>query len=149
MNHRGERSATALVDGVLLYTVGLMGLALVVPPTHGRVQGVATLIGSIVLIIVAFILGLLALIELLVMVSLFFAAPFGTIAYLAIWGFFPRGEAAAILSLLLLLKLAVCGFLVLAQQAFLKQKGLVAAHHVARVQRRSWPSSTASCPGPW
>jgi hypothetical protein len=120
-------SYLALVDGILLYTVGLMGLSLVIPQrAHGRAQGVATLIGSIVLIIVAFILGLIALIELLVMVTLFLAAPFGTIAYLAIWGFFPRGEAAAVLSLLMLLKLAAAVFLVLAQQAFLKQKGLVA-----------------------
>ena len=120
-------SYLALIDGVVLYTIGLMGLALVVPErAHGRAQGIATLIGSIVLIIVAFILGLIAFIELLVMVSLFLAAPFGTIAYLAIWGFFPRGDAAAVLSLLLLLKVGVAVFLVLAQQAFLKQKGLMA-----------------------
>lgn len=120
-------SYLALIDGILLYTVGLMGLSLVVPErAHGRAQGVATLIGSIVLIIVAFILGLIAFIELLVMVSLFLAVPFGTIAYLAIWGFFPRGDAAAVLSLLMLLKVAFAVFLVLAQQAFLKQKGLLA-----------------------
>jgi hypothetical protein len=117
----------ALVDGILLYTVGLMGLSLVIPErAHGRAQGVATLVGSIVLIIVAFILGLIAFIELLVMVSLFLAVPFGTIAYLALWGFFPRGEAAAVLSLLMLLKVAFAVFLVLGQQAFLKHKGLLA-----------------------
>ena len=120
-------SYLALVDATLLYTVALMALSLVVPErAHGRAQGVATFIGSIVLIIVAFILGLIAFIELMVMVSLFLAFPFGTMAYLAIWGFFPRGEAAAVLSLLMLLKVVAAVFLVLAQQAFLKQKGLLA-----------------------
>jgi hypothetical protein len=120
-------SYLALVDGILLYTVLLMGLSLVIPErTHGRIQGVATLILSIVLIILAFILSLIAFIELLVMVALFLAVPFGTIAYLALWGFFPRGEAATVLSLLMLLKVAFIVFLVLAQQKFLQQKGLVA-----------------------
>ena len=117
----------ALVDGVLLYTVLLIGASLVLPERfHARAQGVATLIVSIVLIIVAFILAIIAFIELLVMVALFFAFPFGTIAYLAVWGFFPRSEAAAVLSLLMFLKLAFCVFLVLAQQRFLQQKGIIA-----------------------
>lgn len=54
------------------------------------------------------------------MIGLFVAAPFGTIAYLAIWGFFPTGESATVLGLLLFLKLVFLGFLVFAQQRFLK-----------------------------
>jgi hypothetical protein len=120
-------SYLAFVDGIVLYTVLLMGLSLVISErAHGRAQGVATLIASIVLIIVAFIAAIIAFVELLVMVSLLLAVPFGTIAYLALWGFFPRGDAAVVLSLLLFLKLAFAVFLVLAQQRFLKQKGLVA-----------------------
>lgn len=116
----------ALVDVIVLYTLGLMALALIVPDRlHGRVQGVATLIGSIVLIIVALILAILALVELLVMVALFLAPPFGTIAYLAVWGFFPRGDAAAVLGLLLFLKLAGAVCLVLANQRFLVLKRLL------------------------
>lgn len=115
-----------LIDIILLYTVVLMGVGLLVPDrVHGRVQGVLTLIGSIILIIVAFILLIIAFIELLIMVALAFAPPFGTIAYLAIWGFFPRGDAAVILSLLMFLKLAFCVFLLLAHQRFLQNKGLV------------------------
>lgn len=115
-----------LIDVILLYTVLLMGAALLLPDRlHGRVQGVTTLIGSIVLIIVAFIMGLIAFIELLIMVALATAAPFGTVVYLAIWGFFPRGDAAVVLSLLMFLKLAFCVFLVLAHQRFLQNKGLV------------------------
>jgi hypothetical protein len=114
------------VDGILLYTVVLMGVALLIPDrVHARVQGVVTLIGSIILIIVALVLAIIAFIELLVMVTLFAAAPFGTIAYLAVWGFFPRGDAAVLLSLLMVLKLAFCVFLVLANQRFLLMKGLM------------------------
>lgn len=119
-------SYLALIDGIILYTLGLMALSLVAPQRlQGRVQGVVTLIGSIVLIIVALILAIIAFIELTIMVSLFFAPPFGTIAYLALWGFFPRGDAAALLSVLMFLKLATIGCLLLAQQRFLQNKGLV------------------------
>src|SRR6266545_3555756 len=117
----------ALIDVIAFYTVALMGASLIVPKKlHGRLQGVLTLIGSIVLIIVSLILLIIAFIELLIMVGLFFAFPFGTIAYLAIWGFFPRGDAAVILSLLMFLKLVFAGFLILAQPRFLQNKGLVA-----------------------
>ena len=77
----------AMVDGILLYTVLLIGLSLIIPEkVQARAQGVTTLIGSIILIIVGIILLIIAFIELLVMVSLLFAVPFGTIAYLALWG---------------------------------------------------------------
>src|SRR6266498_2399919 len=108
------------------FLIALMGASLIVPKKlHGRLQGVLTLIGSIVLIIVSLILLIIAFIELLIMVGLFFAFPYGTIAYLAIWGFFPRGDAAIILSLLMFLKLVFAGFLILAQPRFLQNKGLV------------------------
>lgn len=116
----------ALVDIIALYTVGLMGLGLLLPHRlHGRAQGVTTLVGSIVLIIVAFVLLIIAFIELLIMVSLFFAAPFGTLAYLVLWGFFPRGDAAVLLSLLMFLKVVFAVMLVFAHQRFLQNKGLV------------------------
>lgn len=116
----------ALVDVILLYTVALMGMSLLLPErVHGRVQGATTLIGSIVLITVAVAMLIVAFVELLVMLALFPAAPFGTIAYLAIWGFFPADDAAVVLSLLMFLKVAFCVFLVLAHQRFLQNKGLV------------------------
>jgi hypothetical protein len=117
----------ALIDVIALYAAALMGASLIVPEKlHGRLQGVLTLIGSIVLIIVSLILLIIAFIEMLIMVSLFLATPFGTIAYLAIWGFFPRSDAAVILSLLMFLKLVFGGFLILAHPRFLQNKGLVA-----------------------
>jgi len=116
----------ALVDVIMLYTVLLMGAGLLLPDRlHGRLQGIVTLIGSIVLIIVAFTFAIIALIELLIMLALLAATPFGTIAYLALWGFFPRGDAAVLLSLLMFLKIVFAVLLVLAQQRFLQNKGLV------------------------
>ncbi len=117
----------ALLDGILLYTVALMGASLVLPERlHGRIQGVLTLVVSILLILGSLVLLIIAFVELLVMVALFFAAPFGTIAYLALWGFFPRGDAAVLLSLLTFLKLVFAVTLLLAHQRFLQNKGLVA-----------------------
>jgi hypothetical protein len=116
----------ALIDGVLVFTIGLMALALFVPGrVGGRVQGVATLVFSIVLILASLLLTILALVQLILMVTLLFAVPFGTIAYLAGWGFFATGAAKVVLALIMLLKLGFVVCLVLAQPRFLQNKGLV------------------------
>ncbi|MDG4752044.1 hypothetical protein O7630_13905 [Micromonospora sp. WMMD718] len=117
----------ALIDVVALWTTGLFCLSLVLPDRmQGRVQGVATLVFSIVLLLVSLVLLIVAFIELTVMVSLFLAPPFGTLAYLAVWGFFPVDDAAVLLGLALLLKLVWVALLLAAQPRFLRNKGLVA-----------------------
>ena len=119
-------SYLALVDVIPLFTVVLMGAGMLLPhKLHGRLQGMVTLIGAIILILTALVLLVIAIVELITMVTLLFAFPFGTIAYLIIWGFFPRGEATVVLSLLMFLKLVFAGCLVAAQQRFLQNKGLV------------------------
>ena len=116
----------ALIDVIALYTTGLFTISLIVPErVQGRAQGVATLIGSIILIIVSFVMLIIAFIELMLMISLFLAVPFGTIAYLIIWGFFPVGKASVIIGLLMFLKIAWAVLLVIAQPRFLQNKGLV------------------------
>ena len=116
----------ALVDVILLYTVALMGAGLLVPDrVHGRIQGIVTLIGAIILILLALVLLVVAIVELILMVTLLLAFPFGTIAYLIIWGSFPRGDAAVVLSLLMFLKFVFVGALLLAHQCFVQNKGLV------------------------
>jgi len=116
----------ALVDVIPLFVVGLMGAGLILPhKLHGRLQGVVTLIGAIVLILTALVLLIVAIVEVILMVTLLFAFPFGTIAYLIIWGSFPRGDAVVILSLLMFLKLVFAAALVAAQQRFIQNKGLV------------------------
>lgn len=116
----------ALVDGLLLLTLGLMGASLLIPErVTGQLQGVVSLVGAIVALLsgIAMLFGAIGL--LLLMVSLFTAVPFGTIAYLAIWGFFNRGGASATLGLLMTLKVAACICLALAHPRFLQNKGLV------------------------
>ena len=103
-----------------------MVLALVLNPNvQAKLQGIVTLILSFFLALGSLVLILVAFVKLLIMVALFFAAPFGTIAYLAIWGDFPKSAAAVILSLILLLKLGAAICLPLAQQRFLKLKSLI------------------------
>jgi hypothetical protein len=82
-------------------------------------------VGAIVALLsgIAMLFGAISL--LLLMVSLFTAVPFGTIAYLAIWGFFNRGGASATLGLLMTFKVAACICLALAHPRFLQNKGLV------------------------
>lgn len=119
-------SDMALLDGLLVFTVALMAIALFMPERiHGRLQGLATLIVSIIVLIAAIGLAIAAFIKVMIMVALLTATPFGTLAYLAIWGFFNREGASVALSLLLVLKIAFAVFLVLAHQRFLQNKGLV------------------------
>ena len=118
--------ALGLIDGLLLYTLVLVGLGLVVPErVHGRVQGVVSLVAAILLLIAAIVLIFAALIKTLIMVALFLATPFGTLAYLAIYGSFNRSGAAAVLGASMFLKLGAAILLVLAHQRFLQNKGLV------------------------
>lgn len=116
----------ALLDGLIVFTAGLIALPLLVSDrVVGRVQGIATLLVSLLVLFLA-ILGIIsAIVLVMVMVSLFVAVPFGTIAYLIVWGFFNSGGAAATLGLLLTLKIGFAVCLVLAQPGFLKNKGLV------------------------
>lgn len=118
--------AMLLLDSLLILTVTLMGLALLLPErVQGRLQGLATLIVSLLVLIASVVLIFFSIQLLTLMVSLLLAVPFGTIAYLAAWGGFDRGGAAVVLSLVLLLKLGFAVCLVLAQQRFLENKGLV------------------------
>jgi hypothetical protein len=117
----------ALLDGLVLFTVGLMGLGLLIPErVQGRLQGLATLIVSFLVLLGGIVLLIAAFVQLIVMVTLFLAAPFGTLAYLAIYGFFDRAGASVTLSLLMLLKLGFAVCLALAHQRFLEIKRIMA-----------------------
>ncbi len=117
----------ALVDGLLLFTLALLGSSMVISHrTYGRIQGIVTLVVTLLWVLAGLLTALLAFAQLLLMIGLFVAVPFGTLAYLAIWGFFPVGDAALVLGLLLVLKIALVFLLVAAQQRFLQVKGLMA-----------------------
>jgi hypothetical protein len=116
----------AVLDGVVLFSVVLIGAGLLVPESvQGRIQGCATFIFALLLVLGAIVAIFAAIALLLLMIGLLLAVPFGTIAYLAIYGFFNRGGASTVLGLLMLLKLGFAVSLVVAQQRFLQNKGLV------------------------
>jgi hypothetical protein len=110
----------ALLDGLVLLSLSFMTLASFTTTTFAktelRVQNVVMLVGSLLDVILAITLALLAFAALIGMVTLFLAAPFGTVAYLVAFGFFNTGRAVAILSFILLLKLAGVVLLLLAGQ---------------------------------
>lgn len=119
-------TALARIDVILLLTIGLMALSLVIGDhLTGRLQGIISLIVGILVFLSAFKALFGTLIELMIRVTLLLATPFGTIAYLAMYSFFDRGGAGAILALSWILKIAGAICLVLAHQRYLKQYGLI------------------------
>jgi hypothetical protein len=116
----------ALLDGILAFSLGMMVLALVAPENlQAKLQSIISVILSFFLALGSIVLIFVALAQLLLMIGLFFAVPFGTIAYLAVWGDFPKTAAAIILSLLMALKIGAAICLPIAHQRFLTDKGLI------------------------
>ncbi len=120
------------VDVLVLFTLALMTLALFLPRLfssyeyfHAKLQGILTLIFDILLLLAALVFALQVLAKLLTMVLLFLSFPFGTLAYLIIYGDFPRGAMTAVLSLIFLLKIVFGILMLLAHQDFIKNLGLV------------------------
>src|SRR5262249_19946334 len=118
--------ALALLDGLVLYATVIIGIALLVPErVQSKVQGIVTLVFSFLLLLACIKVIFVDLALLILMVSLLMSVPFGTMAYFAIWADFPVDTAAAALGVLMTLKIAFAVCLVLAQQRFLQNKGLV------------------------
>jgi hypothetical protein len=117
----------ALLDGLLLVTMLGLGLAFVVPHRIlARVVAPANLVVSIATIVTGVTMFAATLALLFLMLGLFLAFPFGTVAYLARWGSFPRAEVEVASGIVLGLKLAFCGFALAASPRLLGQKALVA-----------------------
>lgn len=116
----------ALLDGMVLFTVILMGTSLLLPEAvQGRLQGVLTLIVSLLVLIGSIVLVIVALVLLALMVCLLLAVPFGTLVYMAVYSHFDRSGSQVVLGLLMLLKLGFGGCLLASHQGFIKNKGLV------------------------
>lgn len=117
----------ALLDAVLLYTLLVIAADFVpfLRAILGRLQWLVTFLVSLVGLLATVVLIFIAISLLVLMVSLLLAAPFGTIAYLAVWGDFAVGKAKAVLAMVMLLKLAGIVLLLAANPNFLKNKGLV------------------------
>jgi hypothetical protein len=116
----------ALIDALLLYAVSFITAGVLVPERiHGRLQGVVTLIVSLLVLLGSILLFLAALALLLLMVALLTAIPFGIGIYMAAYADFPVREAAAFLSGSMTLKLAFALLMILAHQRFLQNRTLV------------------------
>jgi hypothetical protein len=116
----------ALVDGIVLFIIGMFGLALVVPPRlFGAIQGIISFVFTLLMLLASVFLIFAAIVLLMMMVTLLLAVPFGTIAYFAAFADFDIGAARATLGVLMFLKVAVVILLFLAQQRFVTVKGLV------------------------
>jgi hypothetical protein len=116
----------SILDGLIFYAILVMAIALILPERfQSNIQGIATLIVALLLLLACIIRIFVDLQLLFLMLGLLLAFPFGTIAYLAIWGHFDTGSARIALSLIMFLKIAFSICLIVAQQRFLKNKGLV------------------------
>ncbi len=126
----------ALIDGLLLYLLIVQAVSQITSKLTLRadarsraviplVQGIVTLLVSLGILIGSIVLIFAVLALLLLMVGLFLSAPFGTIAYFCIYGFFDRGGATATLTASMILRIAFVIFLVLAHQRNLRIPTLV------------------------
>jgi len=116
----------ALPAGLLLVVMIQISLPMLIGDrVTGMVQGVISIVTGIVGIILGIVMAILAFVALMLRIALFLAVPFGTMAYLAIYGFFPVGSAAALVTAIMIFLLAVGVLLVLAQQRFLQNRSLV------------------------
>jgi hypothetical protein len=116
----------ALLDGLLLYFVivasfGYFGFKALT----ARVVAVASLILSFVGVIGSILLIVAAFLAIVLMLGLLFAAPFGTLAYFAVYADFPKEKAVAALSFIMLLKVFFLFMLAFTHPGYLKNKWLV------------------------
>jgi hypothetical protein len=119
-------SSLAVLDALLILSVGLMAVSLVLPErVHGRLQGLVMVIVSLLVLLASVGLLFLAIGLISLMLGLLLAPFFGTLAYFAVFGHFDKAGAAVVLGLVMLLKLGFAICVVLAHQRFLEMKGFV------------------------
>ena len=119
--------ALVYIDAILCFTLALFGLPLVVKPQLlVKVQGIATFIFSLSLLLASIAYMMKVIVNLVLMITLLMAIPFGTIFYFILYASFSTGKAAAILSGIMFLKYVMAGSLIAAHERFLFNKGLIA-----------------------
>lgn len=110
----------ALVDACFLWTLVIMALnGLIDRAVVGKIQGILTLIVSILIVFAGIRALIVSFVLLLVMIALL-SSFFGWVVYLAVFGFFDTGSAATVLAAVTFFKLACLVLLVLAEQDFIK-----------------------------
>jgi hypothetical protein len=116
----------ALLDGILLVTTIVFGAGHLRPDgLIARIASVLWLVLSLLGIVASFLMALVALQAIMLMLALLMSAPFGTLAYFALFADFPAGNAIAALSFLMVLKLAFLVMLAITDLGYLKNKPLM------------------------
>ncbi len=116
----------ALIEGLLLFTIGLMAAGMLYKERiQARVQGIATFVFALCMLLAAIGLLIAAIAATLKMVGLLLSVFIGTIIYLIMYGSFDRTASLAVLGILMVLQLGFGVCLLLAEQRFLQNKGLV------------------------
>jgi hypothetical protein len=116
----------SILDGLIFYAILVMAVALILPERfQSKIQGIVTIIVALLLLLACIVRIFVDIQLLFLMLGLLLAVPFGTLVYLAMWGHFDTSSARVALSLIMFLKIVFAVCLVVAQQRFLKNKGLV------------------------
>ena len=116
----------ALLDGILLYNVILLIVGhFQFKALTARIASIVTLILSFFGIFGALLMALAAFAAIFLMLGMFLAVPFGTIAYFGLYAGFPKMAAISTLTLIMVLKLFFLVMLFLTNPRYLQAKGLV------------------------
>lgn len=119
-------AALCFFDILLIYSYVMLGLEVVgLGAISGRLQWLAALIVSILGILAGIALVTAAIALLNVMIALLLAVPFGTIVYMALYGFFDTDASRMILGMIMTIKIAGVVMIVLAAPTIFNNKGLV------------------------
>jgi|HubBroStandDraft_6_1064221.scaffolds.fasta_scaffold00024_80 hypothetical protein len=118
--------ALAFLDGLVFFATMMIGIALFLSQRfQSKIQGIITLVFSLLLTLGCIGVVIADFVLLMLMVGLLLSVPFGTIVYFAVWSGFDTTNARLVLSLLMTLKIIFAVCLVLAEQRFLQNKGLM------------------------
>jgi hypothetical protein len=113
---------SGLVSLLLAFSLGLMALDPI--PLWQKIAPRLLGIGTLIVMVVGFVLTVIAVFAaiqlLLLMISLLLAAPFGTMAYLALWGDFDTDASRQVLALVILLQVVGAIMVLLVNPSLLK-----------------------------
>lgn len=119
-------SLLAVLDGLVVFTVLLMASPMIISAqVYGKIQGVSTFAVSLITIGGSIFMATVVFSLLMVMISLFVSAPFGTMAYMVIYGYFDTTSASITLGLIMTLKTAFAVLLIMSHHRFLQNKSLI------------------------
>src|SRR6476660_8574774 len=114
----------ALVDPVLAHALALLTIDLlaIARSFAARLQGIVTLVLSLLGLLGTLVFAFATFTMIMLMITLLLAAPFGTLAYFAVWGHFPTGPARISVALVMSLKLIGIGLIAASHLTLLKNK---------------------------